>query len=98
MNTAEMTRSPLWDCVIHAKHVHWCDLETNSLQTCIARAHQDHAIQWAGDALSFAAILVLLYLLLHPLARIFAGGTGESITLTFPKRQYGLRDQVKAPR
>ncbi|MEP3145468.1 hypothetical protein [Qipengyuania citrea] len=88
MKDAEMTKSPLWDSVIHADHVHWCDLELNSLATCIAKAHQEHAIVWAADTLSFAAVLVLLFLLLRPLARALARGDGGEITIRIPARRF----------
>ncbi|QNE07711.1 hypothetical protein [Croceicoccus marinus] len=88
MKDAEMTKSPLWDSVIHADHVHWCDLELNSLATCVVRAHHEHAIVWAADTLSFATVLILLFLLLRPLARALTRGDGSEITIRIPVRRF----------
>lgn len=68
--------------------IHWCDLEANSLKTCIAKAHHEHAMKWAGDALSFAAIAVLLLLLLRPLARTLTSGEPGEITIRLPARRF----------
>lgn len=48
MTNPEMTPVMTWDSVKHLQHVHWCDLEANSLKTCIAKAHHEHAMKWAG--------------------------------------------------
>ena len=88
MKDAEMTKSPLLDSVIHADHVHWCDLEFDSLATCVVKAHQEHALQWGADVLSFGAILVLLLLMLRPLARAFATWNGDTITIRLPARRF----------
>lgn len=92
----EMTPVITYDSVTHLDHVHWCDLEANSLQTCIAKAHHEHAMKWAGDALSFAAIAVLLLLLLRPFARMLTGGAPGEITIRLPARRFGTR-AVTAP-
>ena len=88
MNNAEMTKSPLWDSVIHADHAHWCDLELNSFVTCVAKAHQEHALQWGGDVLSFGAVIVLLLLMLRPLARALATWDGDAVTIHLPLRRF----------
>ena len=98
MTHAEMRKSPLWDSVIHADHVHWCDLEFNSLAVCVAKAHQEHAMVWATDTVSFAAVLVLLLLLLRPLARVLASGSGDAITICIPARRFTRLAPVVARR
>lgn len=50
----EMTPIMTYDSVKHLEHIHWCDLEANSLKTCIAKAHHEHAMKWAGDAQRFS--------------------------------------------
>jgi len=82
-----MTPSITYDNVIHGAHVHWCDLEMNSLATCEARAIHEHAVKWAGDVLSFAAILVLLLLLLRPLGRALARGNPGELVFVIPARR-----------
>lgn len=88
MTNPEMTPVVTMDSVKHLQHVHWCDLEANSLKTCIAKAHHEHAMKWAGDALSFAAIAVLLLLLLRPLARALTSGEPGEITIRLPARRF----------
>ena len=98
MTHAEMTKSPLWDSVIHADHIHWCDLEFNSLAACVAQAHQEHAMVWAADTVSFAAVLVLLLLLLRPLARVLMSGSGDAITIRIPARRFTRLAPIMARR
>ena len=86
----EMTPIMTYDSVKHLEHIHWCDLEANSLKTCIAKTHHEHAMKWAGDALSFAAIAVLLLLLLRPLARALTSGEPGEITIRLPARRFML--------
>ena len=88
-----MEPSILYDHVTHDGHIHWCDLEMNSLATCEALAYREHAVKWAGDALSFAAVCVLLLLLLRPLARALTSGNPGEIVIRLPARRFGRASQ-----
>lgn len=91
-----MKQSIHYDNVTHDGHIHWCDLEANSLATCEANAYREHAVQWAGDALSFAAIDILLLLALRPLARALTRGNPGEIVIRLPSRRFRFARHVAA--
>ena len=50
----------LYDHVMHGDHIHWCDLETNSMATCEAAAYREHAPVWAASGLSEVTKVIMV--------------------------------------
>ena len=72
-----MQPSILYDHVTHGDHIHWCDLETNSMATCEVKAHREHAPEWAGNGLSEVTMAIMVGIACLLLARaLWAGKTG----------------------
>ncbi len=93
-----MNPSILYDHLTHGDHIHWCDVEASGLAACERLAYREHALVWAGDAMSALALTLLTIVALRLLmgaGRLFIAG---EITSVLPCRRRGtqLPQQVEA--